>query len=107
LSADAEWLPVDIRKLGPHFALHPLRQVPLANRARYRINTVSGNIVELIEAAFNADSVADAAVFYPSQAPGSTAAQAGFCFPAVFLSASAAEVITGEVRGVRVQPRGA
>jgi hypothetical protein len=105
VAKDVEWLPVEINGLGSHFALHPLRQVPLAQRAKYRINEVSKNIVDILQCAFDSEDIAGASIFYASQAPGSAAAEAGFCLPSVFVSAPVAIAITSNLVGLSVVPR--
>jgi hypothetical protein len=107
VAADAEWLQVAIQGLGIHFALHPLRQARLAAPSKYRVNEVSGNIVELTKAVFDADAVGSSTIFYASQAAGSAAEQGGFCFPSVFVKASVGAAISANLSGLHVKAHSA
>ena len=81
-----EWLPVHSDRLGKHYLLHPLRQVPLGSGSKFRCNSVSKNMTVIDEYVFDIDAIGAVSIFYPSQASGSAAAQAGYCFPAVLVA---------------------
>lgn len=105
LARDAEWLPVAIRGLGVHFALHPLRQVPLAAASKYRVNEISGNIVEIFECRFERQALGSSSVFYAAQAPGSAAAEGGLAYPSMFVTGLVGNVISSKLSGLKVVPR--
>jgi hypothetical protein len=97
-----EWLPVDSDALGRHYLIHPLRAVPLGPTSKVRCNPVSGNITVIDEFSFDAASIGDTAVFYPQQAPGSSAAEAGFCFKALMVADFAmAAIINSGLSGIQ------
>lgn len=101
----AEWLPVEIDRVGVFFLLHPTRSVPMGPRARFRCNEVSGNIVRVDAFDFGDSIPDDARVFFPAQPRGSAAAAAGFCVHNLITCMDAARSWDSSgMRGVSFRP---
>lgn len=101
----AEWLPVEVEHFGTHYLLHPLRQIPLGPKARFRANEVSGNVTVVHDYDFAVAELTEP-VFYPAQAPGSAAAMAGFALPTILMTQDVANCISAaRLTGIRCASR--